>query len=236
MRVKKFRLIFLLFALERGGGLLSGFLKKIEPKWCAMMEKPFLKGIVTGKLSKGIFLKYLIQDTLYLRDYVKGYAFAITKTDKIEVIRLLVNCLRLIEKDEAAIHVKYLKDYGYTEDEALMKNKNKINEEYLNYMLEKSKEGSLSEGIISLLPCAYSYHYIFTCCKIKAKQEATCEKNYYIDYINYYSSAEYANGLKVLNKLCDVIFKNVETSEENLYKIFEKSTEYEAKFWDMPML
>ena len=112
--------------------MLKAFLKRIEPKWDAMLEKPFLRGITDGTLSKEVFLFYLIQDTLYLRDYVKYYAFAITKTNDIEVIRVLLDCLKLIEKDETAVHIKYLRDCGYTEEKALLESKDKINEEYLN--------------------------------------------------------------------------------------------------------
>ncbi len=201
-----------------------------------MLEKPFLRGITDGTLIKEVFLFYLIQDTLYLRDYVKCYAFAITKTNDIEIIRILLDCLKLIEKDETAVHIKYLRDNGYTEEKALLESKDRINEEYLNYMFNLSKNGSLTEGLISLLPCAYSYYYIFKNCKKRAINWKTYSENYYKAYIDYYSSFEYVSGLKKLDVLCAFILKEKENFEEKLYKIFETSTEFEAKFWDMPLM
>ena len=216
--------------------MIKAFLKKIEPKWDAMLEKPFLRSITNGTLSKKVFLFYLVQDTLYLRDYVKCYAFAITKTNDIKVIRILLDCLKLIEKDETAVHIKYLKDYGYTEEKALLESKDKINEEYLNYMFNLSKNGSLSEGLVSLLPCAYSYYYIFKNCKERAMNEKTYSENYYKAYIDYYSSFGYVSGLKKLDILCELVLKGKSNFDKELYKIFETSTEFEAKFWDMPLM
>ena len=216
--------------------MLDLLLKRVRPKFSAMLEKKFLKELINGNLEKKRFLDYLVQDTLYLKDYAKCYAFLITKTENIKAIRILVDCLGIIKEDEAAVHIKYLKDFGLTEDEAFSKPISKVNRNYLDYMLNICKNRTLSEGLVSLLPCAFSYYYIFCSCKDESKFFDTYNNNYYKDYMNFYSSAEYKKGLEALSVLCKLVFEGSDANFKDLYTIFEKSTDFESKFWDIPFL
>lgn len=216
--------------------MLELFLEKIRPRFEAILEKRFLKELIVGNLERKKFLDYLVQDTLYLKDYVKCYAFLITKTDNIKVIRNLVDCLNIIKEDESTVHVKYLEDFGFTEQKALCEPAVKANRDYLDYMLSTCKNSTLARGLTSVLPCAYSYYYIFCFCRDKAKIYKTYDGNYYKNYIDFYSSAEYSKGLDKLNSLSELIFKNTSSKFEDLYDIFEKSTNFESNFWDIPFL
>ena len=115
--------------------VISDFVKKITPKWREMLDLPFLKGVINGSLSKESFLEYLIQDTIYLKDYAKCYAYAMTKTNNIEIMRILYDCLGIISKDESCVHIIYLKDLGYTESKALCRSIHEVNRKYLDYIL-----------------------------------------------------------------------------------------------------
>ena len=216
--------------------MLELFLEKIKPKFEAMLEKRFLKELIVGNLERKKFLNYLVQDTLYLRDYVKCYAFLITKTDNIKIIRILVDCLNIIKENESAVHIKYLEDFGFTEQEALCEPMVGVNRNYLDYMLNICKNGTLAEGLASVLPCAYSYYYIFCFCRDKAKIYNTYDGNYYKKYIDFYSSAEYSKGLDELSSLSNLVFENTKNNFENLYGVFKKSTNFESNFWNIPFL
>ncbi len=217
--------------------MISKLVRNSTPKWVNMVKLPFLKSIINGKLSKEAFLEYLVQDTIYIKYYAKCYAYAMTKTDDIEVMRLLYECLGIISKDESAIHIIYLKDLGYTELKALSEPMYEVNKNYLDYMLYFSVHGTLQQNIVSLVPCAVSYFYIAKECKKEAMRLGTYESNYYKKWMNFYSSDSYKKSCEKLLKLCDLILKNMGSSDmENLRNIFEKSTYYEKLFWGIPRL
>lgn len=217
--------------------LVDSFVHKITPEWENMLDLPFLKGIINGNLEKGHFLKYLIQDTIYLKHYAKCYAYAITKTQDITVMRMLYDCLGIIAKDESMIHIVYLKELNCTEDEALLNPMHKINEAYLNYMLEFAKTGTLAQSIMCLVPCALSYYYIAVKCKEKSVALKTYENNYYKKWMDFYSSAGYKESCNLIQKLCQIVLKKLEREEINeLYKIFKTSTHHEKLFWNIPFM
>lgn len=217
--------------------LIGNFVEKITPKWRKMLDLPFLKGIIGGSLEKKLFLEYLIQDTIYLKDYAKCYAYAITKTDNIEVMRILYDCLGIISKDESCVHIIYLKDLGYTESRALCKPIHEVNRKYLDYMLYFSKHGTLAQNITCLVPCALSYFYIAKECKKIALDLKTYHNNYYKKWIDFYSGSFYEQSCEKLIDLCSLILNNLSSDEiNNLYEIFEKSTHYENLFWQIPKI
>ena len=49
--------------------ITNRFLEKTEKLWNDFNNHPFVKGIADGSLDKNKFKHYIIQDTLYLRDY-----------------------------------------------------------------------------------------------------------------------------------------------------------------------
>ena len=44
------------------------------PLWRAAADEDFLTGMGEGTLDRQAFLDYIVQDSLYLRDYLKAYA------------------------------------------------------------------------------------------------------------------------------------------------------------------
>lgn len=210
---------------------LMGSVKDI---WENMMEHPFITDMIDGSLDKNKFTRYLIQDTIYLKYYAKVYAWGMIKSDDTEIMRRLYRDMDVIVSDESMMHIQYLKDLGYSEEEALAQPVHPVNKAYLDYMLHVSQYGTLEEGLIGLMPCALSYYYIASNCRERAIALGTYENNYYKEWIDHYCGEGYKGCYDRTVALCDLIVKNVvDTQKRRLLEVFLTGTEHEFRFWDM---
>ena len=196
------------------------------------MKHPFIQGLGNGSLDKSKFKNYLIQDSLYLKEYGKVYAHVFILTDKIADLQFLHTCIGVVVADETNMHTKYLKDFGldvYKVDNEEVKSANR---NYLDYMLGFTKTGDIKEIFISALPCTLTYEYIGKTLKEEFDQDLS--SNYYRPWIEAYSAKDFeyfsVRSLEFVDSICAGID---EVEEEKLINIFLKACEYEMKFWDM---
>ncbi len=196
------------------------------------MKHPFIQGLGKGSLDKSKFKNYLIQDSLYLKEYGKVYAHVFILTDKIADLQFLHTCIGVVVADETNMHTKYLKDFGldvYKVDNEEVKSANR---NYLDYMLGFTKTGDIKEIFISALPCTLTYEYIGKTLKEEFGQDLS--GNYYRPWIEAYSAKDFeyfsVRSLEFVDSICEGID---EVEEEKLINIFLKACEYEMKFWDM---
>lgn len=196
------------------------------------MKHPFIQGLKDGTLNREKFKNYLIQDTLYLKDYAKVYANAFLLAESVEDLQFLHTCIGVVVSDETNMHIKYLKDYNldvYKIDSMTVKSANR---DYLDYMLSFKEGGDIKEIFMSALPCTLTYEYIGK----RLKEESTEElsNNYYGPWIEAYAGKEFeefsVNSCKLLDRICKKIN---EEEQEKLIKIFLKACKHEMNFWDM---
>ena len=57
--------------------------------WEEGYRQPFIRELGAGTVPRDTFAFYLIQDELYLNDYAKVHALAVTKTDDNEVMAFM---------------------------------------------------------------------------------------------------------------------------------------------------
>lgn len=196
------------------------------------MKHPFIKGLGNGTLDRAKFENYLIQDSLYLKEYGKVYAHVFLLTDNIADLQFLHTCMGVVVSDETNMHTQYLKDYDldvYKVDDMKMKSANR---NYLDYMLGFGKGGDIKEIFMSALPCTLTYEYIGK--TLKNQYKDNLEENYYKPWIEEYAGANFESFSKRSLEFVDSICKDIdEEEEEKLINIFLKACEYEMKFWDM---
>ncbi len=204
------------------------------PVWNQFMTHPFIQGMIDGTLEQDKFAWYLMQDCQYLKDYAKVYATAFIKTNDIELMRSIYRDMSVILSDESMTHIRYLKDMGYTENDAYAAPTAPENREYLDYMLEVAREGTMQEGLVSLMACAFSYYHIALYAKSEAEKRGSLEGNYYAGWIDGYSGPGYRGIYDSTMALCARITEGAsEQEKKRLKEIFYRSSEYELGFWDM---
>ena len=204
----------------------------IKDIWAEYLKHPFVLGLANGTLDKEKFKNYLIQDYLYLKDYSKVFCVGIILAKTMEEMRFYYNSIQGTMNDETAVHIEYLKGFGYEEKEIESFKNHLVTSSYVSYMQGQALTGGLKEITAATLPCTWSYNFIGKYIKDNFKDEY--ENNFYRPWIDVYSSEDYTiftdNWLEYTNELCKDLS---EEEEEKLIEIFRMSSIYEMQFWDM---
>lgn len=126
----------------------------------ALSLHPFVTQMAEGTLPAEKFRYYMLQDYLYLKDYVKIFAAIIQKADDFEQIRFLSEQLSNTVGETLRTHIPFMKRLGITEEEIRDARPHIDNSAYSHYMLCEAQTGDLLTGLVALLNCSWSYAYI----------------------------------------------------------------------------
>ena len=74
---------------KNGEKLSRRLYERVQELWPQYLRHPFVTQMAEGTLPVEKFRYYMLQDYLYLRDYVKIFAAIIQKADDFEQIRFL---------------------------------------------------------------------------------------------------------------------------------------------------
>ena len=133
---------------------------RAEKIWPRYLSHPFVTQMADGTLPLEKFRYYMLQDYLYLRDYVKIFAAIIQKADDFEQIRFLSEELADTIGETFRTHIPYMKRLGITEDEIRSARTHIDNNAYTHYMLWEAQAGDVLTGLVTLLNCSWSYAYV----------------------------------------------------------------------------
>ena len=123
--------------------------------------------------------------------------------------------------------LQYAKVFAFgvikTEDPELMRR--------FAYMLDVANKGGPLEILMAVLACAWSYQVIG---EHHVKVPGAVEHPLYGEWVQGYSSKEYADSTKEIIDCVDALGENI-TPEQEAYltDIFVKCSRYEKLFWDM---
>ena len=199
--------------------------------WEACLKHPFVTGIGDGTLASEKFQYFMLQDYLYLFDYVRVFALGVVKARDPELMRTFAANVDAILGGEMNIHRAYMKRLGITEAQVFAVKPALDNLSYTNYMLSVASSGSPMEIVASILACSWSYAEIG---QALTTIPGAAEHPFYGEWIQGYSSEEYAAANQALIELMDSLAANA-TEEQIAYltEIFVNCSRYELGFWDM---
>ena len=196
-------------------------------EWLEYTNHKFLSDLVSNKLPNKNFKKYLIQDYIFLQQFLKILSLTVYKSRTFEEISRSINFIKGIDH-EIKLHVDYCKKWKIP-----LKSLSKIkvenaNSAYTDYVLSVGKNGNNLDIFSCLSPCIIGYGEIgFNLSKVKG-----WERSKYSSWIKMYSSKEYQKVAKENINYLDVLFKkNKDINKLKLIKNFKKSTILERNFW-----
>lgn len=205
---------------------------RVQAYYDAYMAHPFIRGLSDGSLSDDRFRKYLIQDTHYLKDYSKVYAYAYLLGDGVRELQFLHACIGVVMAEETNMHIQYLSDFDLDVFGIERMPMERANRDYLDYMLSFAPEQDMKTIFTAAFPCTLTYGYIGK--ELKKERANAMERHYYDPWIETYSGTEFekfrADSCWLIDRYCEGISKE---EEEELIQIFLTACEYEMKFWDM---
>jgi len=196
-------------------------------EWSEYTNHKFLSDLVSNKLPDKNFKKYLVQDYIFLQQFLKILALSIYQSKSFEEIKRSVNFIKGIDH-EIKLHVSYCKKWKIPLRSLDNIKVEKANSAYTNHVLSVGKNGNNLDIFSCLSPCIIGYGEIgFRLSKIK-----DWKKSKYNSWIKMYSSKEYQQIAKENINHLDILFKN--NKNKNLTKLkknFKKSTILEKNFW-----
>ena len=197
-------------------------------EWSEYTDHKFLSDLVNNRLPDKNFKNYLIQDYVFLQQFLKILALSIYKSKSFDEINRSVNFIKGIDH-EIKLHISYCKKWKITLRSLNNIKVEKANSAYTNHVLNVGKNGNNLDIFSSLSPCIIGYGEIgFKLTKIK-----NWKKSKYSSWIKMYSSKEYQQIAKDNIDYLDILFKKNRNRDINkLEKNFKKSTILERNFWE----
>ncbi|OON94251.1 MAG: hypothetical protein ATN31_03995 [Candidatus Epulonipiscioides saccharophilum] len=202
--------------------------------WVQYLTHPFTTKAVNGTLDKELFKNYIIEDSIYLREYSRVFAAGMYKSTTKQDIRFFYELLSFVEEGEASTRLNYVKELGLNDDWINSIEPRKENKEYIDYMLSVAKNGTPLEILVVILPCILSYGYIFS--ELVKKSGGINENNPYKDFLDDYTNQEWIQYSLKCENYVNQMANNLKINsdyKEKLCNIFRNSSICELKFWDM---
>jgi thiaminase (transcriptional activator TenA) len=195
--------------------------------WGAAIAHPMVREIGAGTLPHPVFRGYFDQNVLYLRAYARAIGLIAAKAPDRDAIATLGAFLGQIVRTEIPANVRFLERLGG--DASGTAAMHETTYAYTSHLLAVCAQGTPAEGLAAVLPCQWSYGEI-----ARPLLEAPPADPIYADWIAMFGNDEYDALVRatmgLLDRLADPQDADVMAS---LSAIFERSTSYEARFWDM---
>lgn len=202
------------------------------PIWQECLETPFLRGLADGTLDENCFLGYIVEDSLYLREYAKVFAWGILHAKSMSEVRTYHSLLSYVNESEDATRLKYLTQYGLTDEAVQALPLRPENRAYVDTMIEAARQGEgAAECLMACLPCMLSYIWIFE--KLVQAHPGALDTKYGA-LVREYVSKEYGDVCRqwavFANGICEGLD---EARKARCRQIFRACSQHEYSFWRM---
>ena len=199
-----------------------------KKQWSQYTEHRFLGELVNNKLPIRRFKNYLIQDYIFLQQFLKILSLCAFKSKNYQEMQRYINFIFGI-KNEINLHIGYCKKWKISQKLLNSIRVEKSNSDYTNYVLKIGKKGDNFDILTCLSPCIIGYGEIgYKLSKIK-----NWKKSKYRSWVEMYASKEYQEVAKDnINYLDKLKSENPSKKISDLKKLFKKSTILERDFWE----
>ena len=202
----------------------------VLPLWQAQLEHPFVRGIADGTLEEERFARWVRQDYLYLKEFARVFAWAVAKADTLEAMGWYARVLDLTLNTEMELHRSYAARFGISVEALEAEAMWPTTRAYTDFLVRTSADGDMLDLLAALLPCAWGYLFIAR----TMDSWGTSPDQRYADWVEMYVSDEFAEATERLRQEMDRLGAGVsDTRQRRLQEIFEISSRYEARFWEM---
>ena len=195
--------------------------------WKKILEHPFVIELYSGTLPLKKFKYYVIQDYNYLVTICKCFSLIASKAEYAVAQRML-ELAHMEATTEMDSYKKLLDKLGMKLEDVIKADPSPTNTAYMNFLLTTCSLEPPLEGLISLLPCFWSY------AEIASKHKDLLENNrndIYVEWAETYTTREYLDLVEELKALINQMSESHD--REKLKKIFIMASKYEYMFWDM---
>ncbi len=199
--------------------------------WQEATEKPFVNEMAKGTLDNRRFRNYMLQDYLYLLDYIDILKITRSGTTDPSLIEFLTATIKQTTHETESVHLPNMKEIGVTDEEISSCSKSNVISDYVSYMREQLERKGMVAGLTALLQCSWAYAYIGRTMKRRYPDEIA--SSLYRSWFDSYVSQSYVVANQRWIDVMDSVCEGIDSKEvEELCHIFRRCAEYENLFWD----
>ena len=173
--------------------------------WEEAAEKPFVIAMADGTLDPARFRFYMLQDYLYLLDYIKILK-SIRKYTQDPSLQVFLDQIRTAVRSDVITA-------------------------YVTYMRRQLTESGLMAGLTALLQCSWVYAYIGE--KVSDRYGDQLRHSPYRSWFDAYTCPEYIEANQLWIDVLDREAAGISPDEcDRLCRIFRQCAVFEGQFWD----
>jgi thiaminase/transcriptional activator TenA len=210
-------------------GLFGRLRQDCGPAWTHYTRHPFVLALGDGSLPRAKFQRFLVQDYLFLMQYVRAYLLLAYKHDTMPEMQAAMRTAGILMDVEMPLHVKYCAGWGISEPDMLAAPQSLELLAYTRFVLELGFAGDALDLMVALSPCIIGY------AEIGANLAASLDdSNPYKAWIETYTGTEYVASVKSAIIALDQLGtkRGAAARYGALLTIFRQATELEAAFWE----
>lgn len=197
--------------------------------WSDFVEHRFVAGLADGTLPSSAFRRYLIQDYLFLVQFVRANALAAYKSTSLTDIESSASTVTALLA-EMKMHVSFCSGWGLSEGQMAAEPEALETIAYTRFVFERGTAGDLLDLNVALAPCIQGYADIG-----RALEHRADAANPYSEWIRTYSGSDYQAAARASQKALERIGKRSGATARmgDLQKSFDAAVRLETAFWDM---
>ncbi|MCR4649848.1 MAG: hypothetical protein K5776_12305 [Lachnospiraceae bacterium] len=199
--------------------------------WDEACEKDFVVQMAKGTLSNDRFKKYMVQDYLYLKEYIEILKMIKSYSDSDELTEFINSAITGTGNELNRVHIPNMKKIGISDNEIKAAHMEDVIADYVSYQKSCLNEMGLLAGLSALLQCSWVYAYISK--KDIENYGTQISTSLYKDWFEAYTSQSYLDTNRKWIDILDKISENKDPAEiSRIKEIFIKCAEFENRFWD----
>jgi len=195
----------------------------------AILAHPFLDGLADGSLPNKAFAYYVIQDSLYLRQYGHTLAAIASRAPDAHATEMFARHFIGVVAVEQQLHDSLLSDLGI--DPAIVEGAEMAPTTlaFTSYLLATTRGGSYAEGVGAVLPCYWIYWEVGKELLRRGSPDPRFQR-----WIDTYSGEDYGEYVREVLDLTNRLAVDLSADERaRLHRNFRTASRYEWMFWDM---
>lgn len=213
-------------------GFVSELIRDSLPIWQQCLDSDFVRGVADGSLPEDCFQGYIVDDSLYLREYAKVFAWGMLHAQDMAEIRNYYSLLSFVNESEDATRLAYLRRYHLTDEQIQRLPLRPENRAYADFMLDSAREGQgAPECMMACLPCMLSYGWIF---RQVVKASPQVQSTPYWPFVRDYASDRYEAACSQWAAFTDEVCQDLSPRRREMCReIFRTCSLHELHFWEM---
>ena len=204
---------------------------EVEDLWKEAAGKPFVREMAKGTLDEDCFRHYMIQDYLYLQDYMDILNLILANASDPGLRDFLHGTIEETKNETERVHVPNMRKIGIRDEELSGWGRESVIIDYVGYMKRQLEEKGILAGLTAMLQCSWAYAYIGKTLTEEYPDDIAASP--YHSWFEAYTCGDYVSANQKWIDVLDRETGGISSGEaEKLGQIFRTCAEYENRLWD----